>query len=197
MDAGARGRILRAPVRVMTATLPAGGTLRSPNGERVTVSGCGAGSWDITNDRPSGACTTSSSTPIAPPFLDETTLVDCNGRRGFAQGNPLPQSCGAFLPVGPNAVTTPAKPLRCDASRHPGTQRGSYRIDDRHGWITAVNPGKGAPDRIFLAHVRLSLGQPVAGREGWSPGGAWIVWEHRTAPAVSDPHPGGRTGTVQ
>lgn len=129
---------------VMTATLPlAGLSVR----RTVNVSPSQAVALvreDITNDRPLGRVYNIVQHPsIAPPFLDETTLVDCNGRRGFAQGNPLPNPAEPSF-LWPNAVTTSGETVEMRRlAAHPEPNVVSYRIDDRHGWITAVNPGKG------------------------------------------------------
>ncbi|MBL9175138.1 MAG: hypothetical protein JNL10_16485 [Verrucomicrobiales bacterium] len=129
---------------VMTATLPlAGLSVRrtvhlSPSQSVVLVR------EDITNDRPLGRVYNIVQHPtLAPPFLDETTLVDCDGRRGFAQGNPLPNPAEPSF-VWPNAVTASGETV--DMRRlaaHPEPNVVSYQIEDRHGWITAVNPGMG------------------------------------------------------
>ncbi len=46
---------------------------------------------EVRNENPLGRIYNMVQHPtIAPQFLDETTLVDCNGRKGFAQGGSLP-----------------------------------------------------------------------------------------------------------
>lgn len=129
---------------VMTATLPLAGlsvrrTVRLASTQAVALV-----REEITNDRPLGRVYNIVQHPsIAPPFLDETTLVDCNGRRGFAQGNPLPNPAEPSFQW-PNAVAAAGETVdlrRLSSRSEPNVV--SYRIDDRHGWITAVNPGKG------------------------------------------------------
>lgn len=129
---------------VMTATLPLAGfsvrrTVRLSPSQSVALV-----REDITNDRPLGRVFNIVQHPsIAPPFLDESTLVDCNGRRGFAQGNPLPNPAEPSF-LWPNALTAAGETVdlrRLSARSEPNVV--SYRIDDRNGWITAVNPGKG------------------------------------------------------
>lgn len=79
---------------------------------------------------------------IGPPFLDERTVVDANGRRGFMQGSPLPN------PEEP-AVTWPegrhdGQPvnLRYLTNDHnPNVV--SFTIDEEYGWATASNARRG------------------------------------------------------
>jgi hypothetical protein len=80
---------------------------------------------------------------IAPPFLDEKTIVDCNGRKGFAQGGSLPN------PEEPSTEwpQAPKKEGKTVDLRHladdPNPNVVSYVIDEPFGWVTAVNPARG------------------------------------------------------
>ena len=79
---------------------------------------------------------------IAPPFLDETTAVDANGRKGFIAYRPLPnpeepavswpQALKDGIPVNVRYLTNDHDP-----------NVASYTLDDEYGWVTASNPGKG------------------------------------------------------
>jgi len=73
---------------------------------------------------------------IAPPFLDESTLVDANARRGFMQNSPLPNPEQPAVEW-PNALN---KAQRVDMRRltkdaEPNVV--SYIIDEEYGWTTA------------------------------------------------------------
>jgi hypothetical protein len=79
---------------------------------------------------------------IAPPFLDETTLVDANAKRGFMQSSALPN------PEQPEVVWPQAlldgQPVNLRHLRDdPLPNVVSYVIDEPLGWVTAVHPGKG------------------------------------------------------
>jgi len=79
---------------------------------------------------------------IAPPFLDATTVVDANGRKGFIAYRPLPnpeepavswpQALKDGIPVNVRYLTNDHDP-----------NVASYTLDDEYGWVTASNPGKG------------------------------------------------------
>lgn len=75
---------------------------------------------------------------IGPPFLDETTIVDSNARRGFMQSSPLPN------PEEPSVVWPAAlKDAQPVDLRHlrddPLPNVVSYVIDQPIGWVTASN----------------------------------------------------------
>lgn len=77
---------------------------------------------------------------IAPPFLDAQTLVDCNGRRGFAQGGslPSPEEPSSFWP---RAFTRDGDSV--DVRRlvdRPDPNVVTYAIEQPHGWVTATSP---------------------------------------------------------
>ena len=79
---------------------------------------------------------------IAPPFLDETTVIDANGRKGFMTYRPMPN------PEDP-AVSWPqalkdGEPVNVRFlidDHDPNVV--SYTIDDDHGWYVAYNAAKG------------------------------------------------------
>jgi hypothetical protein len=80
---------------------------------------------------------------IAPPFLDEKTIVDCNGSRGFAQGGELPDPEEPFATWPSarkrNGATVDLRGLRDD----PDPNVVSFEISDEIGWVTAANPARG------------------------------------------------------
>jgi hypothetical protein len=99
---------------------------------------------EITNDNGIGRVFNIVQHPtIAPPFLDENTIVNCNGRRGFAQGGTLPTP-EEPSDEWPNARQKNGKlvDMRHLAS-DPNPNVVSYVIDEPTGWVTAANPAQG------------------------------------------------------
>jgi hypothetical protein len=99
---------------------------------------------EVTNQNPLGRIYNMVQHPtIGPPYLDDSTLVDCNGRRGFAQGGSLPNpEEPSFL--WPQALARDGKAV--DMRRltdDPNPNVVSYLIDGPYGWVTAATPGKG------------------------------------------------------
>ncbi len=99
---------------------------------------------EVTNDNPLGRMLNIVQHPtIAPPFLDENTIVNCNGRRGFAQGGSLPN------PEEPSTDWPQARQKDGSAvdlrylKSDPNPNVVSYVIEDSHGWITAASPTQG------------------------------------------------------
>ena len=80
---------------------------------------------------------------IAPPFLDETTIVDANGRQGFAQGGSLTEPAKPSFDW-PNALSRDGVGVnmrRLESDPNPNVV--SYCIDDEWGWVTAATPSRG------------------------------------------------------
>ena len=79
---------------------------------------------------------------IAPPFLDETTLVDANARQGFMQSSPLPNPERPPIPW-PHALkdgrTVNLRHLTNDAAPDVA----SFTVDGEYGWVTASTAAKG------------------------------------------------------
>jgi hypothetical protein len=79
---------------------------------------------------------------IAPPFLDETTLVDANARQGFMQSSPLPNPEQPAI-LWPHALingrTINLRHLTDDAAPDVA----SFTIDGEYGWVTASTASKG------------------------------------------------------
>ena len=108
---------------------------------------------------------------IAAPFLDASTLIDCNGRKGFAQGNPMPnpEEPTSLWPRAINRDGVAADIRHLTADHDPNVV--SYVIDEALGWVTAVNPGKelligyvwNTSEYPWVSHWRNSeKGQPTA-----------------------------------
>ena len=79
---------------------------------------------------------------IAPPFLDEKTLVDANARAGFMQNSPLPNPEQPKVQW-PNALNKgqPVDLRHLAADSAPDVV--SYTIDDEYGWVTASSVSNG------------------------------------------------------
>jgi hypothetical protein len=79
---------------------------------------------------------------ISPPFLDEATIVDCNGTRGFSQENPVDA-------LERNSFHWPAATVEGKGVdlRHMTTDRRpavtAFIIEEDLGWATAVNAKEG------------------------------------------------------
>ena len=79
---------------------------------------------------------------IAPPFLDEKTIVNCNGRKGFAQGGNLPTP-EEPSEMWPNARKKDGKVVDLRGlESDPDPNVVSYVIDEELGWVTAANPAQ-------------------------------------------------------
>jgi hypothetical protein len=79
---------------------------------------------------------------IGPPFLDESTVVDANARRGFMQSSPMPNP--EEPPVWwPQALKDgqPVNMRRLIDDPNPNVV--SYVVDEPQGWATASNASKG------------------------------------------------------
>ena len=79
---------------------------------------------------------------VGPPFLDESTVVDCSGRKGFAQGGslPNPEEPSFFWPQALNADGEAVNLRGLTTTPEPNVV--SYSIDAKYGWVTAATPGK-------------------------------------------------------
>lgn len=73
---------------------------------------------------------------IAPPFLDEKTLVDSNAKQGFPQSSPLPNPEQAALEW-PQALRNGQRVDMRRLTSDPDPNVVSYRINDEYGWATA------------------------------------------------------------
>ena len=93
---------------------------------------------------------------IGPPFLDESTVVDCNGRKGFAQGGslPNPEEPSFFWPRALNQDGEMVN-LR-HLTNDPNPNVVSYSIDEPYGWVTATSAAKG----FLIAYLWKSADYP-------------------------------------
>jgi hypothetical protein len=92
---------------------------------------------------------------IAPPFLDEQTLVDSNGKRGFMQSSPFPN------PELPSVEWRYAlnKGVRVDLRRlsaDPSPNVVSYTIDEEYGWTTASSISTG----LLIGYIWKAVDYP-------------------------------------
>jgi hypothetical protein len=99
---------------------------------------------EITNENPLGRIFNIVQHPtIAPPFLDASTIVNCNGARGFAQGGslPTPEEPSTEWPNArkKNGQVVDLRRLESD----PDPNVVSYVIEDPIGWVTAASPTHG------------------------------------------------------
>jgi hypothetical protein len=92
---------------------------------------------------------------IGPPFLDETTVVDSNARRGFMQSSPLPdpEEPSVFWPAAlKDGQPVDLRHLRDD----PLPNVVSYTIDQPIGWVTASN----AKQQLMIGYLWKSSEYP-------------------------------------
>jgi hypothetical protein len=79
---------------------------------------------------------------IAPPFLDASTVVDTNAKRGFMQSSPMPNP--EEPPVWwPQALKDGQAVNLRHLTDDPLPNVVSYTIDEEWGWVTAATPGQG------------------------------------------------------
>jgi hypothetical protein len=79
---------------------------------------------------------------IGPPFLDESTVVDANARKGFMQSSPLPnpEEPAVYWPQAlKEGRPVDLRHLRDD----PAPNVVSYTLDTEYGWATASNAARG------------------------------------------------------
>lgn len=105
---------------------------------------------DVTNENPLGRLWNAVQHPtVGPPFLDADTVVDCNGRRGFAQGGnlPNPEEPSAYWPraLTRDGAQVDMRSLRDD----PDPNVVTYAIEESHGWVTALS----RKSRLLLGYV--------------------------------------------
>lgn len=113
-------------------------------------------SESVTNQRPLGRIYNMVQHPtIGPPFLDETTVVDANARRGFMQSSPLPnpEEPSVYWPQAlKDGMPVDLRHLTDD----PLPNVVSYVIEGDYGWTTAVNPGR----RLLVGYVWKTADYP-------------------------------------
>jgi hypothetical protein len=79
---------------------------------------------------------------IAPPFLDESTVVDANARQGFMQSSPMPNPETPSV-VWPQALKDGSPVNLRHLTNDPLPNVVSYVVDEEWGWTTAANPARG------------------------------------------------------
>ena len=81
---------------------------------------------------------------IGPPFLDETTVVDANARKGFMAYSPLPdpEEPAVYWPRAVDLETGRSVDMRYLVDEPQPTNAG-YTIEEQYGWTTASTPGQG------------------------------------------------------
>jgi hypothetical protein len=92
---------------------------------------------------------------IAPPFLDEKTLVDANARKGFMQSSPLPnpeQPAVDWPHALKDGQAVEMRRLLDDAA--PNVV--SYTIDDEYGWTTASSLSGG----LLIGYIWKAIDYP-------------------------------------
>lgn len=100
---------------------------------------------DLSNDNRLGRIYNMVQHPsLAPPFLNEETLVDTNAKRGFCQDGPLPRSNqeSASWPQIPIGSRASVNLRRFRASEPDGNDVSSFVFEAgaKHGWVTACSP---------------------------------------------------------
>ena len=85
---------------------------------------------------------------IAPPFLDDHTIVDSNATRGLGQEEPLPQSIeqASHWPyISLNEVSTDLRYFHSTKVNSPAHDVTSFVFDpdEEFGWVTAASPSTG------------------------------------------------------
>ena len=109
---------------------------------------------------------------IGPPFLDETTVVDANARKGFMAYSPLPnpEEPAVYWPQALNLKNGQPVDMRYLVDDHDPTNA-DYTIDEDYGWTTASTPAQGlligyiwktADYPWFNIWRRVESGRPVA-----------------------------------
>jgi len=87
---------------------------------------------------------------IAPPFLDESVVVDCNAYKGYMQESPWPnpEEPVVYWPyIAYEGKLVDLRRLADDPK--PSVTSFVFKDDVEHGWVTAANPGK----RLMLGYV--------------------------------------------
>ena len=99
---------------------------------------------------------------IGPPFLDETTVVDSNAERGFAQSGPqaTPEQSETRWPEAKKqGQTVDLRTLKTD----PEPNVVSFVVDGEFGWVTAANASK----ELLLGYIWRTADYP------------WLnIWRH-------------------
>ena len=128
----------------MTATLPMAGLKIDRTVQLAPRSTVALVSETVTNQNALGRPYNMVQHPsIAPPFLQESTIVDANGRKGFAQGGtlPFPETPSFYWPQALNRDGEIVNLRYLTTHHQPNVV--SFTIDDPIGWVTAASPNHG------------------------------------------------------
>ena len=86
---------------------------------------------------------------IAPPFLDKSVIVNCNGKKGFWLGNPMPTPEEPIIYWPKIFYNDRYFNLRClDDDHAPNVVSFTFEDGKKYGWITACNP----PKRLLIGY---------------------------------------------
>ena len=81
---------------------------------------------------------------IAPPFLDESVIVDSNAKKGFMQESPMPTPEEPVVYWPKIAYKGKLVDLgRLSDNSNPGVVSFVFEDGIKYGWVTTSNPGKG------------------------------------------------------
>ncbi len=93
---------------------------------------------------------------IGPPFLDERTVVDANGTRGFMQETPGPNFETPEVRW-PNALQKDGTEVNLRHLSDDATPAVvSYIIEEEYGWVTAINASQG----LLIGYIWPSADYP-------------------------------------
>lgn len=112
---------------------------------------------EVTNDNALGRLYNAVQHPtVGPPFLDERTVVDCNGRKGFAQGGrlPNPEEPSSYWPRVHNLDGELVDVRRLASDPNPNVV--TFAIEEPVGWVTAFSPRH----RLLLGYYWSVLDYP-------------------------------------
>jgi hypothetical protein len=96
---------------------------------------------------------------IAPPFLNDETLVDSNARAGFLQDGPLPKSLDAangWPKLEIAGAQTDLRRLRIDPDDLSDVSSFVFGDDETYGWVTASSP----QNKLLLGYVWKTADYP-------------------------------------
>lgn len=81
---------------------------------------------------------------IAPPFLDESVIVDCNALKGYMQESPMPTPEEPTLYWPKNFYHGDIVDFRyLTDNPNPAVVSFVFRDSEEYGWVTACNPARG------------------------------------------------------
>ena len=96
---------------------------------------------------------------IAPPFLNDDTLVDSNARAGFLQDGPVPSSRDAasrWPTIAVRSAEVDLRQLRSEPGDVSDVSSFVFDNDEAYGWVTASSPRQ----KLLLGYVWKSADYP-------------------------------------